>query len=264
MTLKVVVITHEGGPQDFESVLQSLADLHLELDVRVVCDQPNTPSFRFGLLIAAFVNFLSDARVLLRISKHKPIQSQIRSLALFLMISTAQFLLKPGRTAVTKWRERVLFDKHLTALRQACEGQSEYTLVLESDATKIPKTKQLLRLCLKAINAKGSAPIAVFLAEGFSFEALEVVTAEEIYSNSSGESLIRSIPSTSNTTCAYLVSRDTAQRLLVFFEEAASVGCADWNLTFAMQELGIDSYHSVPPAIGHGSRSRGESSIRTR
>jgi hypothetical protein len=141
------------------------------------------------------------------------------------------------------------------AWRTFLDGSDDVLVVMESDATLLPESKDGLTRILQRIDF--SQPVYVNLAGGLdpSDLGLEVF---RITSDDLGHRYDRAV---SNTSCAYLITRPMAEMIVSYLDGApndATLGI-DWifNAVFlaaALDERAIQCTHADPPVIGHGSR----------
>ncbi len=164
-----------------------------------------------------------------------------------------------GRARSEAWRSRQIeafvSAKHAVAWRAFLDGPHQVLLVLESDASLLPHTRDGVARILSRIDV--TKPVYVNLAGGLD----PVDLGLEVFRVSSDDRGMLYDRAVSNTSCAYLVTRPTAELIVNHLESApndAALGI-DWIFNAVFLATSDDSepiqcFHAEPPVIGHGSR----------
>jgi len=250
-----IAIIHNRDPVRLAHILPAARSLvkHVGGSVFEVCEQPAVKPHGVLFVLYKWTLFSKLARDWERYRGVKQ-RGLMRSLADYAVLVARKV---KRRHRVISAVESIIISKHVSAWRSFLTGGADYLVVLEDDATVVDNSIDRFRALLELLNSRDPGRLLyVDLAGGFDIDGLRVSPLIEGRQNGYiyFEKLV------TNTTCGYLICRETARR---FCEIMASrpwfrhtpidwlinaIGmraCAEGNM--------FDCRHADPPIFRHGS-----------
>lgn len=158
--------------------------------------------------------------------------------------------------------ELAVNQKHLKSWQSFLESNSTFILVLEADATWLPRQKRSLEKILKSLSQE--SPFFLDIGGGFDLHELGVEGIEAQREHSKRGVVVSFVKPVTNTACAYIMNRPMVRALL---ESSQSSGTRDWKglgidwfmnglfMDINKRGLKVTCKHFSPPLLCHGSMS---------